>query len=102
MGINCIDVIRAAGHDGQRLDAGGRLDAGNNKGLAERLHPHGLVIGLQLPEQLDILGVIDGKFGFASLPGVALLVETAGWPLLSPRWIDPEPRAAPKLQVQGK
>ena len=63
------------------LTPASRIHAGHDERLAERLHPHRLVIGLQLPKQADVLGVIDGNSGFVSLPPVALVVETAGWPL---------------------
>ena len=106
LGIDCVDVIGAAGQNCQRFDAAGRLHAGNNERLAKRLHPHRLVIGLQLPKQPDVLGVVDGEFGFVSLPRVALLVEAAGWPLRSRGGLSQEaawqPEAATTRRIHTK
>ena len=78
--IDRVDVIGGAGQNCQRFDPTGRIHAGHDDRFAERLHPHRLVIGLQLPKQADVLGVVDGNFAFVSLPPVALVVETASWP----------------------
>ncbi len=79
-GIECIDIVGGTRKYGQRFGAARRIHAGDNDRLAKRLHPHRLVVGLQLPKQADVLGVVDGDFGFVPLPTVALLVETASRP----------------------
>ena len=82
-GIDCIHVVGGAGQNGQRFGPAGRIHASHDERLAKRLHPHRLVISLQLPKQADVLGVVDGNFAFVSLPPVALLVETASRPFRS-------------------
>ncbi len=74
----------------------GGVHAGDDQRLAKGLHAHRLVVGLQLPKQADVLRVVDGEFGFVSLPAVALLIEAAGWPLRSLVLTGPRRRVAQK------
>ena len=55
--IDGVDIVRHAGLNDDLLRPAARVDAPNHQRREQRMHLARLIVQLDLPEQLDILGV---------------------------------------------
>src|SRR5262249_39317363 len=80
-GINRVDVVRYAGDNRDLFRAAAGVHAADNQRRKQRVHLTGLVIELELPQELHVLDVGRRERFFVLLPGGPLRVAAVGQPI---------------------